>query len=286
VTLHTRADRAVAGIHVTDWPGNGVTVLALPGLTSSGYWWQPLADSLPQARVLGLHLRGRGLSSEIAGPAGLAAHARDVAAVADELELRDVVLVGHSMGAYLAVVAARYLGGRVERVVLLDGGLPPELPWPLSSKSLGPRLTRLTFTRQLRRVTRPCGSPEAFADRAIGKTVATRPELAAALRAIMRDELDISADAGTRARLDVARAVDDAVDTFCGASVVPALERLGVPTHLLAASAGKHDRARPFLADRVLAEWTGRLDVLSAERVTANHVTLLFAPEVIRAVGA
>src|SRR5690242_461980 len=88
---HTIASGTAAGLHVTEWPGSGPTVVGLPGLSSSSAAWAPLAGQLPDARIVAPDLRGRGASQRLSGPTGLRAHARDVAAVMAELDLRDVV---------------------------------------------------------------------------------------------------------------------------------------------------------------------------------------------------
>jgi lipase len=46
---------------------------------------------------------------------GLSGHADDVVRLADELGLDGVVLVGHSMGAFLAPLVAARLGPRVRK---------------------------------------------------------------------------------------------------------------------------------------------------------------------------
>jgi len=52
---------------------------------------------------------------------------RDLAAVSEDLELQEPVLVGHSLGATIAVGYAAARGG-VAGVVCVDGGLPVALP--------------------------------------------------------------------------------------------------------------------------------------------------------------
>ena len=270
------AEYEAAGVHVTEWAASGPTVLCLHGLTSTGAVWQMLAEHTGDARVIAPDLRGRGQSPN--GPGGLRGHARDVHRLADELGLDDIVLVGHSMGAFLAPLVARDLGERIARVVLVDGGLPPALPWFMRRA-----VVRATFNQSIKRRERQWSSPDAYATEVFGRALRSAPERLAAMTAIAATELDGSG----RPRLDRAHAVADAVDTFFGPDVVPALSALSVPTRLLAASAGNHDRAKPFLSDGVVAEWTARLPTLHAERLVANHLTILFAPEVaVAAVGA
>lgn len=273
-------DLTVAGLPVTQWSGGGVNVLALAGLTSTGRAWGALAEALPDARILAPHLRGRGRSVGLYGPTGLAAHARDVARICEELKLSELVVVGHSMGAYLAPIAAQHLGERVARLVLVDGGIPPGFPFFMT-----PTVVRALFRRGLRKADRDWPDADTLIDRTLGKVLRERPDLRPALSALLCAEM--STGEGTlRPRVDIERAVADAVDTFFGPDLIPALEALKVPAHLICATKGKHDGARPFLSERVVRAWTARLSVLSAQRVPANHITVLFAPEVAAAVAS
>src|SRR5687767_12426246 len=92
-----------AGLTCAAWnPGGSPVILALHGLTSTSEVWRGFAESVPQARVIAPDLPGRGGSAGAASGPGLAGHAAAVARVADELALDDVVVIGHSMGAFLA----------------------------------------------------------------------------------------------------------------------------------------------------------------------------------------
>lgn len=78
------------------------------------------------------------------------AHAADLVAVLDALEIDSVPIVGHSMGGFVAVVFAHVAPERVERLVLVDGGLPLDAPAGLSPDELvqailGPTAERLSM---------------------------------------------------------------------------------------------------------------------------------------------
>lgn len=125
-------------------------VLLIHGVTASHLSWPFVARRLPGVRVIAPDLRGRGRSNALEGPAGLHAHADDLVAVLDALGVERVVAVGHSMGAFVALVLGDRHPERVSRVVLVDGGLPLDLPAGMSTDDviahvLGPTADRLAM---------------------------------------------------------------------------------------------------------------------------------------------
>src|SRR3712207_6672481 len=78
----------------------------------------------PSRGLVGVDLRGRGDSDKPESGYGLEAHAADVLRVLDHLGLRDAVLTGHSMGAFVALKTALAYPERVRALVLLDGAWP------------------------------------------------------------------------------------------------------------------------------------------------------------------
>lgn len=102
-------------------------------------------------RLIAPDLRGRALSADLPGPYGIARHVADAVEVLDGLGLERTVVVGHSMGAYVAAGLAAEHPERVARLVLVDGGHP--LPVPegadpdaLLDATLGPAIDRLSMT--------------------------------------------------------------------------------------------------------------------------------------------
>ncbi|HVU73394.1 MAG TPA: alpha/beta hydrolase [Mycobacteriales bacterium] len=276
----------VAGLGVTEWPAAPVqrgapvpTVLGVHGLTSTAWVWTHLADELPGHRIIAPDLRGRGRSAGLPGPSGLRAHAKDVAAVVEQLDLRDLVVVGHSMGAFLAPMVAQELGDRVTRLVLVDGGPRPALPAVVTRS-----VTRLAFRSKLKKLEKDYPSPEAFVDRIGKKLIANRPDLRAALIDVLDHDL-VQGPKGYRALMDTERCLDDAVDCFFNPEVQQAFLGVTVPAHLIAASAGEGDKAKAFLSDAVVDGAVRQVRTLTAERVTANHLTMLWLPEIAKAVA-
>jgi pimeloyl-ACP methyl ester carboxylesterase len=112
------------------WPGliGTPTLVAVHGLTSNAWAWDPLAHHLAGgAQIIALDLRGRGRSFESVGPFGIRQHADDVAAVIARLD-EPAFVVGHSMGAFVALMVAERHPDAVRDIVLVDGGPPLARP--------------------------------------------------------------------------------------------------------------------------------------------------------------
>jgi len=123
-------------LHVEDGGSGGLPVLFVHGLGGScGQWRHQLAHLRRARRALALDLRGHGRSAAAeegehgSGEYGISELADDVAAVADDLGLARFVLVGHSLGAAVAVEVAGREAERVAGLVLVDpNGDQTEIP--------------------------------------------------------------------------------------------------------------------------------------------------------------
>jgi pimeloyl-ACP methyl ester carboxylesterase len=127
-------------------------VLAVHGITATSFAWLAVAAALgDDVSLIAVDLRGRGDSGSLPGPFGLDAHVDDLLAVLDALALPQTVVLGHSMGAYIAARLAARHPDRVSRLVLVDGGLtiPGSAdvdPERFMRAFLGPALARLELT--------------------------------------------------------------------------------------------------------------------------------------------
>ncbi len=132
------------------WPGRGAPLVALHGLTASWVSFYGLAERLAGRRpVFALDLRGRGDSDKPAGPYGMKQHAADVAAAMRAKNLRASVIVGHSMGAFVAAALAAQEPQLVSGLVLIDGGYAPAIAMPNSQTGLDAALAlRIAMLRQ------------------------------------------------------------------------------------------------------------------------------------------
>ena len=271
----------IAGLTCAQWSPEGVsTVLALHGLTSTSEVWRALAEALPGARIVAPDLPGRGGSVDVRVGPGLAGHAAAVVRLADELDLTDLVVIGHSMGAYVGPLVAAGLGARVRKVVLLDGGVAPE-PGLLVRRPV----VRAAFGLQARRLTRRWRDVEAFVGAIEGKAIANRADLRPRMSE-WAGYLLAGPPGHLRPRVDPARLVADAVDTLAGDATLPVLAAIAAPVHVMVARNGKDDHAGPLISDRAMATGKSQLPRMTSARLTANHLTMLFDPAVPTAVVA
>jgi lipase len=110
-------------LHVHEFgPSAGRTVVALHGIRGSGRLFGPIADRLPDLRVVAPDLRGYGASGK-APPWDLSVQVRDVRETLDRLGISQAPLIGFSLGGRIAVEVVAAERSRVERLVLLDPAL-------------------------------------------------------------------------------------------------------------------------------------------------------------------
>ncbi|MFN0058963.1 MAG: alpha/beta fold hydrolase [Planctomycetota bacterium] len=98
------------------------------------YWEAQLPEFAAQHRVVAIDLPGHGRSGRNRQVWNLASYGADVATVLEQLEIRDAVLVGHSMGGPVAVEAARRVPDRVTSIIGIDtlhdiGTKPNPVQW-------------------------------------------------------------------------------------------------------------------------------------------------------------
>jgi lipase len=255
--------------------GNGKRVaVAVHGITASAMCWQAVARHMPPDWTLAApDLRGRGHSRELPGPFGLDRHARDVTAVLRHFGGRPV-LAGHSMGAFVALLARDAHPDLVRRLVLVDGGLP--LPVPdgadtdaLLDATLGPAMARLGQT---------FADTEAYLDfwRAHPALAGHwTPDVEAYIR------YDLIGEPGQLR----SRAVEEAIradgrEVLAEKPFADALSRLTKPTPLLTAPAGLFGQPPGLLPAELIAAWQERAPALRPQTVPdTNHYTIVFERE-------
>lgn len=269
------AEVAVRGgtLHTAVWGPDdpaSPTILAVHGVTASHKSWAYLAAALRDVRIIAPDLRGRGRSNQLPGPYGMTTHAQDLAAVLEELADGPVVVVGHSMGGFASLVLADLFPERVRSLVLVDGGLPLQVPPGLSdeeviSSVLGPAAARLSATFPSREVYRsfwrqhPAFSADwgplvdAYVDYDL---TGVEPELRPATR--------------------YEAMAEDTADLHRGASLLTALERLAVNAEVLRAPRGLLNEPAALYAPGYLESWATKLPTLRVTQVQdVNHYTII-----------
>ncbi|MBI4302309.1 MAG: alpha/beta hydrolase [Chloroflexi bacterium] len=111
-------------LHFLEW-GHSVhqTLLLLHGLTNFARSWEPLALALRERyHILALDQRGHGDSAWASdGAYTIEDHISDIQALVEILGLRDMILIGHSMGARHALMYSALYPQRTSRLILIEG---------------------------------------------------------------------------------------------------------------------------------------------------------------------
>jgi pimeloyl-ACP methyl ester carboxylesterase len=115
-------------LHYVQWGEQGPPIVCIHGLTANAFSFQAYADELASDhRVIAYDLRGRGDSDKLEDGYNIPIHAADLSELIDELELERPILIGHSLGALIALYFAAHYPDKVSKLVLVDAGAP--LPW-------------------------------------------------------------------------------------------------------------------------------------------------------------
>jgi pimeloyl-ACP methyl ester carboxylesterase len=259
------------------------TVLLVHGVTASHLAWPFVVERLPGVRVVAPDLRGRGRSNGIHGAAGMAAHAADLAALMDTLGIDRTIVVGHSMGAFASVVFAHLHPDRVSRLVLVDGGLPLDVPAGLATDELVAGILGPTAARLSMRFAGP-GDYLDFWRAHPAFAGAWTPEL----ERYLAYDLVPDGEGGFRPATSYATTADDTVDMNTGTALPEALAGVRHPTRLLTVPRGLQDEPPGLYAPDHLARLLEEYPAVRHERIDGfNHYTIVMSPagaEVVAAV--
>jgi pimeloyl-ACP methyl ester carboxylesterase len=263
-------------------PSSAPSVLAVHGITANSRAWLPTARALDGiATLIAPDLRGRGASNSLPAPYGIAEHVADMRAVLEQLGQERAVVVGHSLGAYIAARLAVEHPDRVRALVLVDGGLTIPgsegvEPQAFADAFLGPALARLRLRFANREAYHDWWrkhpafaagdiTDEDLAAYADHDLVGTEPELRSSVA-----EPAVRADAGGLAEMGVSA------------------HRLQVPANLLCAPRGLLDDPNPMQPFPLVQAWAAeRPDQRQASPVAdVNHYTITLGPRGATAVAA
>jgi pimeloyl-ACP methyl ester carboxylesterase len=115
--------RPDATIHFLDSGGGGVPVVLVHGLAGyAGEWSTTIKHLAPRRRCLALDQRGHGRSSRRPSDLSRQAFVDDVAAVIDGAGIEQpAVLIGQSMGAHTALLAAARYPEHFSHLIMIEG---------------------------------------------------------------------------------------------------------------------------------------------------------------------
>lgn len=101
--------------------GKGTTIVLLHGFLENQTMWQELVPELSQKnRIITIDLLGHGDSACLGYVHSMQDNAEMVAVVLSKLRIRKAVLVGHSMGGYVALAFAELYPEKIKGLVLLN----------------------------------------------------------------------------------------------------------------------------------------------------------------------
>ena len=271
-----RVDAGGLGMTWALWPGEGATVVGLHGITASYLNFLGVAEMLKGRRpLLAFDLRGRGDTDKPAeGPFGMVQHAADVAAAMRELGMGRSLVVGHSMGAFVAVALAAEHPELVSGLVLVDGGLPLEPPPGIPPE----QLLDVALAAQMARLRTTYESVDSYLDywRAL-------PVFAGGLwndwvERYLRYDLG-GEPPRMRPKASEAAVRGDFADTLSLDRMRDRLRRIEVPTLLVRATEGFEPGSPPLLPDELVAREGQLVGDLTDRVVAATHYSIALAPE-------
>lgn len=129
-------------LHYMEQGTEGPTLLLMHGLTANAHAFDGLikAGLSDSFKVISVDLRGRGLSSKPDKGYTMKEHAADIIGMLDALNIREVIVSGHSFGGFLGLYLAVYFPEKVSHLIMLDAAVHMH---PQTKEMLGPALSRL-----------------------------------------------------------------------------------------------------------------------------------------------
>jgi lipase len=276
------ADRVPGEVELAIWrTGSGPEpILCLHGITAQHRAFNALARHLEGSRSLvGVDLRGRGDSAKPESGYGLEAHARDVIRVLDHLGLQQAVILGHSMGGFVALKVALSHPHRVRALVLLDGGWPRvEVSPEVMSEEQKQEAAAIEegLERAFRRLDMTFESPEDYLNFWFPGQNLTMEDLPPDLADYYLYDLE-EVEGGYRPKASRAAAEEDSPSVSSTSPTAEEMRGVKCPVALVRASAGFFPGSDPVVSDEIRDAMAEVLDLRSDAVVEgANHYTMLW----------
>lgn len=293
MTITVEVDGGTLSVHELSAPHRSDrTVVALHGITANGLSFAPLAAGLgADFRVLAPDLRGRAESNGIVGPWGLAAHVDDLMALLDVETLDKVTLVGHSMGAFVAALAAARHPDKFDRVVLVDGGFGFSVQVSdgtsidaVLAAVLGPAMERMSVTFPSRQ-----SYQDFWAKHPAVGPMLDEPSVAPSLLAYLQHDLRQLSDGSFSTSCILAAIRADGAEVLAGQECLAALPKAaanptGPPLTLLWAQRGMQNEAPGMYDATKLASIPVGVELQQV--LDTNHYSILLTERGIEAIRA
>jgi pimeloyl-ACP methyl ester carboxylesterase len=264
-------------LHYQTWgaPNANRTVLLIHGLTANHKAWALLGPHLADAGyfVIAPDLRGRGLSSKPAQGYSVAFHAADLLGLLDALGVGEADVVGHSLGAAIAMYLSAVYPARVRKLVMIDaGGKIPED----TAQAISASVSRLGMNY-----------PSLDAFLALMRQLPMITEWSPLWEEYFRYDVETRADGAVASRVPKAAIEEESLAlALMRTEALPDLVRK--PTLLVRATVGLLGPDRGFILPREEAERVR--DIIAGcqlvEIADTNHYTVITVPAFADAVGA
>jgi pimeloyl-ACP methyl ester carboxylesterase len=260
-------------------------VVCLHGITAQHRAFNAAARYLgPSLGLVGVDLRGRGDSDKPESGYNLEAHAADVVRVLDHLGLQSAVLVGHSMGAFVALKTALLFPERVRALVLLDGGWPrvesPPREMTEEEKQEASALEE-GLERAFKRLDMTFESPEAYLDFWFPDQNLKLEDLPPDLADYYLYDLG-EVENGYNPKASRVAAEEDSPSVSSTSPTAEEMRGVACPVALVRASQGFFPGSDPLISDETRDVMAESLDIRTEILLEgANHYTMLW-PEYTR----
>jgi len=129
-------------LHFIQYENEHPKLLLLHGLTANAFAFNGLIEAglTKHFSVISVDQRGRGLSSKSLASFSIEDHALDILELLDFLDIKTIMVCGHSFGGLLATYLAFHYPKRFSKITILDAA--PQMN-PNTPKMLGSTLSRL-----------------------------------------------------------------------------------------------------------------------------------------------
>lgn len=267
------------------WGTGDRLVLASHGITANHVSFTRVAElalerSGGEVSVVAIDHRGRAGSATCPGPFGLQAHGDDVVSVMDHLGVDRATLAGHSLGGFIIANAAERHPDRVDRLVLIDGGVPfpgsgEPLPADVDVEAvvgavIGPALARLDMRWD---------TEDEYVDFFRAHPAFQPPnEWTATVEDYVRYDAAIDDEGRVRSSVDKEAVLIDGGAAIVDPASAAAIERVACPADLLWCPRGLLDEDGGLYNAAYIDEVAARLDHLHPALVDdTNHYTIVTA---------